>query len=550
MVHSGSSKIYRPIWLQLKNGLATISFLREQIRNGNTLKQPSANPSPNDDFRPVLTPIYIKEYLRRRDITMAHVDCLQTDYSSLQEIIGNGVRVFALSTTWLLSLAQAEHIRHAARQLRKLAPHVPIIIGGMGARKAFRTRELLDDGTLVDSLLSNSFLRFLPVGWRNLILMKQLTKHLLMIDAGADHLIDALAISDSSEATLAAIVRRCQEGKDFRDLPGLAIPTSRGYHFSNGQTDPVDLNAEWIDWTRYSHLLRGHPAPIRIGAGCPYRCGFCDFPGLQDLQLRSAESLVKELRSLASALPAPRQVNFTDDNLGVTRRRLVEFTRTLIQAKLDIQWTAFLRIDIIDSEVASLLKDSGCKQCWLGIESGDPDVLANMDKRLDPDQALRGIQVLDKAGIETISHFVVGYPGECTRSIDRTAQFISAIPSGTSAHTIHRYKLFRLIVAPLSPLAGPEQRQRFDLHGIGEHWRHKTMNARAARFAMRDIFRRVKGPSHLYFETLPEEWPRDAIRKVIELRDDVQKAILRKDLTPGISDLLQVVRQVETSRTS
>jgi p-methyltransferase len=204
-----------------------------------------------------------------------------------------------------------------------------------------------------------------------------------------------------------------------------------------------------------------------------------------------------------------------------------------------------MRADVIDDEVAALLQESGCYEVLLGIESGNPQVLQNMNKRLDPEKSLRSIEALDSVGIRTLCSFVVGFPRECAKSIEQTSSFISSLPFGEKARTFHRYYLFRFVVSPLSPVASPEQRALFGLKGIGEKWEHKTMSAYEAQDAVREIFLKVDGPSHFYMEELPLDWNSAAIRQVIELRDTVQKNRLRGRDNDGVVRILSAVKKAE-----
>lgn len=343
------------------------------------------------------------------------------------------------------------------------------------------------------------------------------------------------------------IARRLREGKDFKNVPNLALPEDGNYRFTADVPETRDLDAEIVDWNRQKHRLGVFDAPIRGSVGCPFNCGFCDFFGLYKPMQRSLESLIAELRTLAEAMPPPRHVYFTDDNVAVSRTRLRQFCRALIAAKLDLSWRGFLRADSIDAESAELLHASGCRECALGIESGDAGILRNMNKRLDPECALQAVHLLDSHGINTQCSFIVGFPGECAATIKRTAQFLSSFPSGEKARAIHRYYLFRFQVQPLSPVATPEKREEYGLTGIGEHWAHRTMNADEAKEAVRELFLNVQGTSHAYMEWLPPqrpEWTVAATRRVLEQRDVIQKERLRNepgDLTP----LLEAVRDAE-----
>jgi p-methyltransferase len=245
----------------------------------------------------------------------------------------------------------------------------------------------------------------------------------------------------------------------------------------------------------------------------------------------------------------PRSVYFIDDNLCLTLNKLVRFAQAIIDNKLNLQWRGFLRADMIDKKTAFLLKESGCYEVSLGIESGDTQILSNMNKRFDPEKALRGICALDAAGIRTISNFVVGYPGECTNSIKNTTAFISSIPSGQKANAFHQYYLFRFMVSPLTPVASIEKRKKYGLKGIAEKWKHDTMTAYEAKKAIREIFLTVEGPSHLYFglESFPTDWSHSAIREIIELRDRIKKDQLLGKNTK-IENLLKAVKKVEENK--
>jgi p-methyltransferase len=232
-------------------------------------------------------------------------------------------------------------------------------------------------------------------------------------------------------------------------------------------------------------------------------------------------------------------------NIAYTKKHLVDFAKAIIAEQLNLSWRTFLRADTIDMETASLLKDSGCKEVLLGIESGDPQILINMNKGTDPEKALKAIQSLDSVGIRTQNTFVVGFPGECSRSIENTASFISSLPSGDSARVFHRYYLFKFMVSPLSPIACPELRKQFSLKGVAGNWSHNTLNSKEVINAMRELFLKVKGPSHLYMETFPDDWDNTNIRRVIELRDVVQKEKLQSHAADNLEKLIAAVQSAQ-----
>lgn len=525
---TGDPAAYKPIRLETRGQVATLPVLRA-----------FASPDPQAALQrlmqqraligipPVLTGIYVTDYLGRRGFTVTEIPALEAGWESARAAVERGVKLIAISTTWLPGSQGAAYVRDAAARLKAMAPNVPIVAGGVGVRKGLRARSLLRDGKLAG------------------MTEQELARHYLLMDAGLDRDLDAVIVCEGGELTLTAIAERLRANRDFRDLPNLAIPDAGGYRFTATTGETSDLDGEVVDWSRHTDRVKFFEAPVRTAAGCPFRCEFCDFMGLYEPRLRSVDSLIAELRTLAGALPAPRRVFFTDDNIAVTRKRLVAFTRALAAEKLGIAWRAFVRADAIDEEAAALMRESGCRECLLGIESGDPVVLRNMQKKLDPEKALRAIHLLDANGIGTQCTFVVGFPGETAASVERTAAFISSLPAGDSARAIHRYYLFRFEVVPLCPAASSERRAEFGLTGSGETWSHKTMSSDEAREAMRRIFTAVRGPTHMYLEHVPPDWPIAATRRVMEARDALQKARLAGTEDDGEAALLDLIRRTE-----
>jgi p-methyltransferase len=510
-----SIDVAQKLWLDVGGRPATIPVLRELA-----LGRKTAPPAP-----PLLsTTAFMRSYLEAQGLSFRCIPVLEGHLEDVCDAVADGVGLVALSTTWLPTHSVvAEYVREAAAQIRSVAPDVPIVVGGVGVQKSVKLKARLELGQVSLS-------------------QEEAARHYLCLDASLDRDLDAVVVSESGEATLAAIAKRISRGEDYRNLPNLGLPKPQRYHFTERVSEPTDLD-RIIDWSRYADILRGGEASVRAGVGCPFSCEFCDYHGLSAVRFRSLESLIAELKTLA-AVPPPRRVMFSNDNFGVSRKRLGEVTRAMIEAKVDISWRAGMRADVIDAEVAALLRDSGCVEAILGVESGDTTVLRNMNKRLSPEKTLRAIELLDIEGVPTQSTLVVGFPGETDSSIGRTAEFLSSYPSGDNARAYHRYYMFLLDISPLSPVENPERRRAFELEGAGSVWAHSSMNVEQAKESMIHLFRQTNGPACLYPERLPTDWSLADTRRVMELRDAIQKQRMDgKDA--GIDRLLAAVRDAE-----
>jgi radical SAM superfamily enzyme YgiQ (UPF0313 family) len=69
------------------------------------------------------------------------------------------------------------------------------------------------------------------------------------------------------------------------------------------------------------------------------------------------------------------------------------------------------------------MKQAGCTEISFGIESGNPDILKEIDKNINLEEALRAIKLTRKAGIITHASFILGYIGETTDTIKDTINF-------------------------------------------------------------------------------------------------------------------------------
>jgi radical SAM superfamily enzyme YgiQ (UPF0313 family) len=58
------------------------------------------------------------------------------------------------------------------------------------------------------------------------------------------------------------------------------------------------------------------------------------------------------------------------------------------------------------------MKESFCKAACIAVESGDPDILRRMNKRLSPGKIEEAVKLLVKHGININAFFIIGYPGE------------------------------------------------------------------------------------------------------------------------------------------
>lgn len=172
-------------------------------------------------------------------------------------------------------------------------------------------------------------------------------------------------------------------------------------------------------------------APIITTRGCPFNCAFCasKCTWKQKLRFRSAKSVVDEIELLVNEYGV-RELHFEDDNFTANKNHALSICNEIIERGLDIVWACpnGIRIDRIDRELLTKMKESGCYLLAFGIESGSQKILDEVNKKLDIDIVPKAIKMVKDAGIETWGFFIIGLPGETKETARKTIEFAKKMP--------------------------------------------------------------------------------------------------------------------------
>ena len=79
--------------------------------------------------------------------------------------------------------------------------------------------------------------------------------------------------------------------------------------------------------------------------------------------------------------------------------------------------------NLASKELLALLKAAGLKRTAFGVESGDPEILKSIDKKVDHDTIRWAFQNAKDVGLETIAFLIIGLPGETRETMQRTIDF-------------------------------------------------------------------------------------------------------------------------------
>ncbi len=159
--------------------------------------------------------------------------------------------------------------------------------------------------------------------------------------------------------------------------------------------------------------------PYAASAGCYWRkCTFCPEQAEQNRFLPIPHQQTFEtLQSFEKA----GLIHFLDNAI---RPALL---RRMAKHPLNIPWYGYVRFErlLLDPGFCTALKKSGCVMLQLGLESGDQQVLDQMQKGIELKQASRILGNLKRAGIAAYLYLLFGTPYESYESAQKTLAFVA-----------------------------------------------------------------------------------------------------------------------------
>lgn len=168
---------------------------------------------------------------------------------------------------------------------------------------------------------------------------------------------------------------------------------------------------------------------VQTSRGCPHKCEFCASSILLTprYKLKPVEKVIAEIRAIKSIWPRPF-IEFADDNSFVHRDHYKRLLRAL--ARENVRW--FTEADVrvaADEELLALMRDSGCQQVLIGLESPRRASLAGVEmatnwKERQHHRYLAAIERIQSRGITVNGCFILGLDGDTLAVFDEVFRFV------------------------------------------------------------------------------------------------------------------------------
>jgi len=166
--------------------------------------------------------------------------------------------------------------------------------------------------------------------------------------------------------------------------------------------------------------------------GCPYKCTFCSnhelkriYPG-RYVRFRSIDNVIAEAEEVVGRY-RPEYAVFHDDILTLKKKWLAEFAQKW-KKKIGLPFSCNSRVNLLDRETVMLLKEAGCFEVSMGIESGNPLIREQvLNRKMSNQEVINAFDLCHRYGIRTVSYNMVGLPFEDMRKILDTVKLNAEI---------------------------------------------------------------------------------------------------------------------------
>lgn len=427
-------KFSRAHWLETKIKLVAA----ELLLYAKTTPKPAAVASYLSEEQapiPELTEVVIADLLYREGIPFEAItyDQLFSDAAYVEKKLAETSVVFA-STTLLHDMSEMMPLLQMLKR-----SHNRLVIGGALCGSLYKT---WPGDPLVEIMAVGYGEYLIPslAGW---------------IKSGFRHLLPPASGRSVKKGDTTILFSGVPDGKSLDELPTPDWQVAMEYH-----------------GRKFKHI---YYESVR---GCPYRCSFCNYPFLFDdkaFRYKSAEKMADDWKYYEHELGV-EYITCLDSLFTMPKKRLIRFCELLVQQKSNLKWVCYARADdLTDPSVVQLMKAAGANQVQIGLESGNQQMLDNMNKRCTVESNLEAIQNCRKYGISSMISLIVGYPGETEETLSDTLDFMrEARPD------FHFLATFSVRIEEV-PMFNAVNRSRFGLqrmenaYSFAPYWRHNTM---------------------------------------------------------------------------
>ncbi|MBI4559239.1 MAG: B12-binding domain-containing radical SAM protein [Candidatus Hydrogenedentes bacterium] len=245
--------------------------------------------------------------------------------------------------------------------------------------------------------------------------------------------IDMLCKGEGEEA-IVELCERLEAGRDHCDVANLWVNYASKTHRNPVRPVEQDLDSypfadrEIFNYGNLHHEQKGW-GTFMMTRGCAFGCTYCAnrtlmhlYRGQNYVRFRRPEKVAEEIKTVFAKYPHLHSVHFDDDLPFIKKDYTQEFC-DVYKREVHAPFRFNLRPNLVFEEELCKLRDAGCTEAKIGLESGN-EVIMNrvLDRALTVQQVEDAFHTANRAGIKTYSFNMVGLPDETPSAVLETVR--------------------------------------------------------------------------------------------------------------------------------
>ncbi len=253
------------------------------------------------------------------------------------------------------------------------------------------------------------------------------------------HFLDGVFIGECESAFL-EFINKIENNEDFRTTSNFAYYDRKENRLVVNELLPIVHDLDQIPFPDreicdYQDVInRNFRAYFFFNRGCPYQCNYCanhalakQYGGLKyTIRRRSVEGCIKEIAEVLSKYNVfSKRISIEDELFTIDNAWLYSFLEAFKSEFKGYSFACCTRCNLATEEMFLRLKEAGCFQVMMSVESGNDFIRNKVMKRIiSREQIVKSFQLARKYKIKTNGPCIIGLPFETKEMVMDTINLV------------------------------------------------------------------------------------------------------------------------------
>jgi len=253
-------------------------------------------------------------------------------------------------------------------------------------------------------------------------------------DVIKNEIVDYICIGEGEEA-IVELLEKIEKNEDTTSIKNIWAKKNDKIFRNPVRPLMKDLDKlPFPDWNIFDSRHISTLGKFETSRGCPYSCTYCINDYMQSLYggvggYHREKSVRRSIEEIEEFLKKFSQVNYIfliDETFTLKAERVREFCKMykeIIKDKFNVPFGCMTRPEALSEEKVQYLKEAGCVEIAMGIETGNEKYRKEiLDRQMPQESIVKAFLMAKGAGIKTYSFNMVGLPNETRGDIFSTIE--------------------------------------------------------------------------------------------------------------------------------